>query len=103
MSQTRCPALSQPASRPPQQVLGCFAELTGGADDAALISRAAFLALAKFAANALHKDSDLVAQARMAVLGLDMALSVLASKETAAARKRRRWEAIFHRLRLGAR
>lgn len=78
LSVHRAESTSQSAA---QQSLCCFAELAGGADEAALRSRAAFFALAKFAANGLAEDSDVAAQARMAALDLDIALIVLAPKE----------------------
>lgn len=85
-NQTVASDLRQRASRLRQQVLDCFTELAGDAEDAALRSRAAFFALAELAARALYEHSDPAAHARMAELGLDMALRALVPKESVAPR-----------------
>lgn len=85
-NQTVACDLRQRASRLRQQVLDSFAELAADADDAALRSRAAFFALAELAARALYEHDDPAAHARMAELGLDMALTALVPKESVAPR-----------------
>lgn len=72
--------LRQRAARLRGQVLARLCDCAGTAADAGLRARAAFFALAELAARALYEHSDARAQARLAELGLQMALAVLPSE-----------------------
>ncbi len=72
--------LRQRAARLREQVLARLCDCAGTAADAGLRAQAAFFALAELAARALYEHADVTAQARLAELGLEMALSVLSSE-----------------------